>query len=296
MSTEDKTVRHNQNIPADRASRQTASSDQGIGDGGQRPPSFGSAPGDRSKLGDYGKHAFGGGRFDKRGREGKSESGTVKMWLLLGGAGLGAGLMYIFDVEHGRRRRALLRDKIINTANELNDAAGSKSRRLGNRAQGFIAEAKSRLTGSETFAEPNQLKAFKEGTVAFIEWEEAPVIDKRVHVIEEVSLGKNIKERTETVSGTAKRSRVEVDHSAYEADFRQNYQSNFAAKGKSYEQYAPAYQYGYELAHNEQYKNRDWPAFESDARRNWESRNQGAWSDYREAARYAWERARRAGS
>lgn len=297
MSTEDKTIRYNRNISADRGSRQTSNSDQGSAGTGQRSPSFGSTSGDYGMPpGDYGKYADDRGRFGKRGRERRSESGTAKMWLLLGSAGLGAGLMYIFDVEHGRRRRALLRDKIISTANELNDAAGSKSRHLGNQARGLIAEAKSRLTGGETFSEANELKAFKEGTVAFSEWEETPVIDKRAHVVEEVSLGKNVEERTEKVRGTVKRSRIEVDHAAYEADFRQNYQANFAAKGMSYEQYVPAYQYGYELANNERYKDRDWAEIESDARRNWESRNQGAWGDYREAARYAWERTRRASS
>ena len=289
MSIEDKTIHYNQNISADRASRQTSSSGQGgTGGNSQRPSKSGRA------RNDYGKHAYNGGRHGKRGKERKGEPGDGKVWLLLGGAGLGAGLMYIFDVDRGRRRRALLRDKIVGTANQLSNAAGSKSRYLGDRARGLVADAKSRFAGGETYLEANQLKPFKEGTVAFTEWEEAPVIDKRVHVVEEVSLGKNVEERTETVRGTAKRSRVEVDHSAYEADFRQNYQSNFAAKGKSYERYAPAYRYGYELAGDARYGSRDWSELESDARGEWESRNQGAWNDYREAVRYAWERGRKA--
>ena len=37
----------------------------------------------------------------------------------LGGLGFGAALMYMFDPDRGSRRRALLSDKIVSTANKL---------------------------------------------------------------------------------------------------------------------------------------------------------------------------------
>jgi uncharacterized membrane protein len=63
-----------------------------------------------------------------------------KNLLFLGGIGLGAGLMYIFDPDRGRRRRATARDAAHHIVNDLNDAVGKTSRDLSNRAQGLVAE------------------------------------------------------------------------------------------------------------------------------------------------------------
>jgi hypothetical protein len=59
---------------------------------------------------------------------------------LIKGLGLGAGLMYIFDPDLGRRRRALMRDQVEHTVNELGDFLGKASRDLYNRACGVAAE------------------------------------------------------------------------------------------------------------------------------------------------------------
>jgi uncharacterized membrane protein/osmotically-inducible protein OsmY len=63
--------------------------------------------------------------------------------LFLGGIGLGAGLMYIFDPDRGRRRRATARDAAHHIVNDLNSAVGKTSRDLSNRAQGLVAELNS---------------------------------------------------------------------------------------------------------------------------------------------------------
>jgi uncharacterized membrane protein len=60
--------------------------------------------------------------------------------LFLGGIGLGAGLMYIFDPDKGRRRRATARDAAHHIVNAIDDAVGKTSRDLSNRAQGLVAE------------------------------------------------------------------------------------------------------------------------------------------------------------
>jgi BON domain len=62
---------------------------------------------------------------------------------LVGGVGLGAALMYIFDPDRGGRRRALIRDKFVAAGNKTNDLAGKLSRDLRNRAYGVVAETKS---------------------------------------------------------------------------------------------------------------------------------------------------------
>ncbi len=63
--------------------------------------------------------------------------------LFLGGMGLGAGLMYIFDPDRGRRRRATARDAAHHLANAFDDAVGKTARDLSNRAQGLVAELNS---------------------------------------------------------------------------------------------------------------------------------------------------------
>jgi uncharacterized membrane protein/osmotically-inducible protein OsmY len=66
-----------------------------------------------------------------------------KNLLFLGGIGLGAGLMYMFDPDKGRRRRATARDAAHHMANAFDDAVGKTSRDLSNRAQGLVAELNS---------------------------------------------------------------------------------------------------------------------------------------------------------
>jgi len=59
---------------------------------------------------------------------------------LLKGLGLGAGLMYLFDPQMGRRRRALLGDQVIHLCNEVQDAVEVGTRDLGHRMQGVLHE------------------------------------------------------------------------------------------------------------------------------------------------------------
>ena len=61
---------------------------------------------------------------------------------------VGAGAMYLLDPDRGRRRRALLRDRIVHGAHEvedLGDSASSTARHVRNRARGLVAETRSRM-------------------------------------------------------------------------------------------------------------------------------------------------------
>jgi len=78
----------------------------------------------------------------------------------------------------------------------------------------------------------------------------------------------------------------------YEPDFRQNYESNFANTGYGYDQYRPAYRYGFELAKDPRYNGMDWNTLEMQAHRNWNEGTMGPWNRYKEAVRYGWERGR----
>ena len=68
--------------------------------------------------------------------------------VVISGVGLGAALMYIFDPDRGKRRRALLRGKVETAANKVGNTAGKMGRDLRNRASGMVAETKA-IFGSE---------------------------------------------------------------------------------------------------------------------------------------------------
>jgi hypothetical protein len=83
-------------------------------------------------------------------REGNGQgtvAGANNIALLLGGIGLGALLMYLFDPDRGRGRRARLSDQLTSKVNRLGEAAQAKGRDLRNRAQGILHEAGSILPG-----------------------------------------------------------------------------------------------------------------------------------------------------
>lgn len=78
----------------------------------------------------------------------------------------------------------------------------------------------------------------------------------------------------------------------YEPDFRQNYESNFANTGYGYDQYRPAYHYGFELAKDPRYNEMEWNSLELQAHRNWNETTMGPWDRYKDAVHYGWERGR----
>lgn len=68
-------------------------------------------------------------------------------WKLVGGAGLigGAALMYLFDPDSGKRRRAVLRDGVLHRVRAAGDTLGVVSRRVANKSHALFARARSPL-------------------------------------------------------------------------------------------------------------------------------------------------------
>lgn len=75
---------------------------------------------------------------------------------------------------------------------------------------------------------------------------------------------------------------------AYTADFRTHHATTFAGSGTAYEDYAPAYRFGYELGTQARYRGRDWATLETDAHRDWETQRPGTWEQCKDAIRYGW--------
>ena len=112
---------------------------------------------------------------------------------------------------------------------------------------------------------------FTEQTFEFTETDEEAVVAKEAHIVEEVVVGKEVEERTETIRDTVRRSDVEVEE----------------ISGNGVQE-----DYGYTLASDTRFQGREWDDAESDIRTDWESRNQGSWDDFRDSVRTSWDRAR----
>jgi uncharacterized protein (TIGR02271 family) len=148
------------------------------------------------------------------------------------------------------------------------------------------------------------LDTFREETMEFTETAEEAVVSRRARVVEEVTVQKDVAERTEMVHDTVRRTHVDVDHEAiptatnqrafetYDTDFRRHYDATFASSGGAYNDYEPAYRYGYSLGYDERYRDRDWATVEADARRDWEARHQGTWERFKDAIRHGWTQVR----
>ena len=145
-------------------------------------------------------------------------------------------------------------------------------------------------------------QAFKEGTIEVTERSEEAVIAKEARVVEDVVVNKEATERTETVRDTVRRTDVNIqpvevgadvsgDFERYETDFRTNFQTSNPGGEYTFDHAKPAYRYGYELA-SDRTRAGDWSSVEPDARRRWEERNPGTWDKFKDAARYAYDRAK----
>jgi uncharacterized protein (TIGR02271 family) len=115
------------------------------------------------------------------------------------------------------------------------------------------------------------LADFKEGTIEIYETVEEPVIVKRRRVVEEIVIGREARDRTETISETVRRTRVHVEPlETGEAD--------------------PAARYAAVLARDERFRGAEWVDVEPHAQRGWERENSGNWEQFKDSVRAAWQK------
>lgn len=141
---------------------------------------------------------------------------------------------------------------------------------------------------------PGEAELFREQSIEVTETAEVPVVGKQARVTEEVLVGKDVNERVETVRDTVRRTDVNVEQlgtADLDADFRRNYQTNFAKSGGAYETYAPAYQYGYRMAGDAKYRGKGWSDVESTLKTDYLRNNPNStWDNVKGAVRYGWEK------
>jgi hypothetical protein len=80
------------------------------------------------------------------------------------------------------------------------------------------------------------------------------------------------------------------DFDSYDPRFQDHFSNSLYGTTYSYDQYRPAYRYGYDLATDERYRDyREWRDIEGEARQRWDERNPGTWEEFKDAVRHAWE-------
>jgi len=137
--------------------------------------------------------------------------------------------------------------------------------------------------------------------VEVTEMAEEPVVGKTARVVEEVVIGKQTTERTETIRDTVRRTDVNVEkmsggdrapHSNYDDDFRRDFSARYGSiRGAKYENYAPAYEYGSRVASDERYRGRTWDEVEPTLRTDYERQYQGGkWEQIKDSVRYGWDK------
>lgn len=139
------------------------------------------------------------------------------------------------------------------------------------------------------------MSAFQEQTIELREAAEEAVVEKSARVVEEVVVGKQVSERQEEIHDTVRHTDVQVEqlgreNTASDADWRSHWTTNYGSAGGAYEDYAPAYTYGNQMA--SQYKGRQWNDVEGELRTDWDTRNgkSGAstWEKFKDAIRQGW--------
>jgi stress response protein YsnF len=136
---------------------------------------------------------------------------------------------------------------------------------------------------------------FREQTIEMVEHAETPVVGKRARVIEEITLRKDVGQRTENVKGTVRKMNVDVENLASKnrefdgSQYRSHYEQLGATDG-GYDQYEPAYKFGHQMREDSRFVGDDWEQVEPKARAAWEERNPNTWERFKAAVRHAWDR------
>ena len=146
------------------------------------------------------------------------------------------------------------------------------------------------------------LRAGQDQTIEVEEYAEQAVVSKQARVVEEVHVGKETSQRSETVRDTVRHTEVDVQPitgttgtttgAAFDdSDFRRDFQTNYGTSGGSYDTYAPSYRYGYDMASDPRYKGKSFSDVESDLRSDYGRRYPNStWESMKNSIRYGWDK------
>ena len=151
---------------------------------------------------------------------------------------------------------------------------------------------------------PGDASAFREQTIEMRETAEEAVVEKTARVVEEVTIGKQVSERQQQISDTVRHTEVDVqrlDGTSAQSDlrdddsyFRNHFTSTYGSSGAAYDDYAPAYSYGSQMASSGRYTGRQWDEIEPELRSDWDTRygsgGASTWEKMKAAVRHGWDR------
>ncbi|MEW6760004.1 MAG: YsnF/AvaK domain-containing protein [Pseudomonadota bacterium] len=151
---------------------------------------------------------------------------------------------------------------------------------------------------------PGDAGAFKEQTIEMRETAEEAVVEKTARVVEEVTIGKQVSERQQQISDTVRHTEVDVqrlDGTSARSDlrdddsyYRNHFTSTYGSSGAAYDDYAPAYSYGSQMASSGRYTGRQWDEIEPELRSDWDTRygsgGASTWEKMKAAVRHGWDR------
>ena len=138
---------------------------------------------------------------------------------------------------------------------------------------------------------------FKEQSIEMREKAEEAVVQKTARVVEEVLVNKEVSQRQESISESVRHTEVQVESLGARDDdtyFRNDWKTNYASLGGTYDDYAPAYQYGSQMRRDARYQGRNWDDIESDLRSDWDTRygkgGASTWEKMKAAVRRGWDK------
>jgi uncharacterized protein (TIGR02271 family) len=144
------------------------------------------------------------------------------------------------------------------------------------------------------------LSAGQQRVIEVQEFAEEPVISKQARVVEEVRVGKDVSERTQTVRDNVRHTEVNVEQNPRgtgetqnfdDSEFRSDFQNRYGTSGAPYDTYQPAYRYGYDMASDPRYQGRSFDEVESDLRSDYGRRYpNSSWEKMKDAISYGWNR------
>jgi len=144
-------------------------------------------------------------------------------------------------------------------------------------------------------------KTFTDETIRVPIHEEQMTVEKRPHVTGEVVVSKESHQEQVPVSGTVRREQVDVDRSGASTTgtrswdevmptYHKSWQQQYGTTGGRWEDYEPAYRYGYESYNSPRYRGRTWQQVEPDLRADWETRYpRNPWEKVKSAVQGIWE-------
>jgi uncharacterized protein (TIGR02271 family) len=147
--------------------------------------------------------------------------------------------------------------------------------------------------------------------------EERVTVEKQPVAYEEVSIGKRTTQETEHVTGEVRREEARIEHDGdvpvhgtgttglrswqdMSPQWRQRWQTRYGTSGGRWEESEPYYRYGYEMANDARFRDRDWAQVEPDLKRDygaWAQRgnyqyDDNAWERFKDRVHESWDDAR----